>query len=83
MIELTSKDEAQLREKGVTKERVLQQIETFKEGIPFVQLRKAAVVDGGITRLSEEKQKELTHSYQPAGRNAMKRKEAILDMMST
>jgi len=64
MIELTSKDEAQLREKGVTKERVLQQIETFKEGIPFVQLRKAAVVDGGITRLSEEKQKELTSFFE-------------------
>lgn len=64
MIDFTSKDEAQLQDKGVTKEKVLQQIETFKEGIPFVQLQKAAVVDEGITKLSESEEKELISFFE-------------------
>ncbi|UOY04739.1 DUF4301 family protein [Muricauda sp. SCSIO 64092] len=54
MIDFTQKDEAQLNEKGIAKERVFQQIETFKEGIPFVTLEKAAIIKGGIVKVENE-----------------------------
>ncbi|WP_343488128.1 DUF4301 family protein [Allomuricauda sp. d1] len=54
MIDFTDKDLAQLQQKGISKEKVAQQIETFKEGIPFVDLEKAAVVGEGITRVEDE-----------------------------
>ncbi len=54
MIDFTDKDIAQLKEKGIPREKVLRQIETFKEGIPFVHLEKAAVINDGIVRVEDE-----------------------------
>ena len=54
MIELSPKDLEQLDSKGISKEKVANQIETFKEGIPFVNLSQAAVVGNGILRFSEK-----------------------------
>ncbi|NKI31538.1 DUF4301 family protein [Croceivirga thetidis] len=54
MIDFTEKDLKQLQDKGISKDKVLQQIETFKEGIPFVDLQKAAVVGEGIVRVDNE-----------------------------
>ncbi len=62
MIDFTENDLSQLQEKGIPKEKVLQQIETFKEGIPFVSLEKAAVVGDGIVRVADEQ--ELISYYQ-------------------
>jgi len=59
MIDFTDKDLKQLEEKGISKEKVLNQIETFKEGIPFVHLEKAAVVGEGISRFSDDEQKAM------------------------
>nr|WP_299387101.1 DUF4301 family protein [Allomuricauda sp.] len=58
MTDLDQKDLEQIRKKGISLEKVSQQIETFKEGIPFVDLERAAVVSDGILRFSEEEQKE-------------------------
>ena len=55
----TDKDHAQLQEKGIAQEKVLDQIATFKAGIPFVDLEKAAVVGDGILKFSENEQREL------------------------
>lgn len=60
MIKLSTEDQNQLSKKGISEEKVQQQIATFKEGIPFVTLEKAAVVGDGIIKLSEQEQKELT-----------------------
>lgn len=54
MIDFTYKDTAQLKEKGISKQKVLDQIETFKEGIPFVHLEKAAVINDGIVHVDDE-----------------------------
>ena len=62
MIDLTEKDLAQLENKGIAKEKVSQQIATFKEGIPFVNLEKAAVVGEGIVRVTNEQ--ELVSFYE-------------------
>lgn len=53
MITFSEKDKKQLQSKGIPEEKVLQQIATFKEGIPFINLEKAAVVSDGIQKLRE------------------------------
>ena len=58
MINLSQKDLEQLQRKGVSQEKVNNQIATFKAGIPFVNLIKAAVVSDGILQFSEEEQAE-------------------------
>lgn len=64
MIDLSQKDLEQLEEKGISKEKVFGQIETFKEGIPFVKLAKAAVVLDGILRFSVAKQTDLVNYFE-------------------
>ncbi|WP_222981993.1 DUF4301 family protein [Flagellimonas meishanensis] len=64
MIDLSAKDLEQLEKKGISKEKVANQIETFKEGIPFVNLVRAAVVSDGILRFSNQQQKELIQYFE-------------------
>ncbi|MEZ4809558.1 MAG: DUF4301 family protein [Allomuricauda sp.] len=64
MIDLSPKDLEQLEKKGISKEKVAHQMQTFKEGIPFVDLVKPAVVTDGILRFSEPQQKELIHYFE-------------------
>ncbi|MDT0538390.1 DUF4301 family protein [Croceitalea sp. P059] len=64
MIDFTDKDLIQLQNKGITTEKVEDQIATFNEGIPFVDLEKAAVVGEGIMRCSEEEQKEFISFFE-------------------
>ncbi|SNY94656.1 DUF4301 family protein [Flagellimonas pacifica] len=64
MIDLTVKDQEQLQEKGISKEKVENQISTFKDGIPFVKLEKEAVVEDGIFKPSEKEQKELVEYFE-------------------
>ena len=66
MIEFSPEDLKQLEEKGISKEKVLNQIETFKEGIPFVKLQKAAVVGDGILRFSDKEQEDLVQYFEEA-----------------
>ncbi len=63
-MDFTEKDLEQLNKKGISKDKVLGQIETFKEGIPFVNLEKAAVVNEGISRFSSEEQKDLVRYFE-------------------
>ena len=63
MIELTEKDQKQLESKGISKETMLGHIQTFKEGIPFVNLENAAVIGNGILKFSDEEEKELISFY--------------------
>ena len=59
----SKEDQACLSEKGITPEKVRQQMETFHQGIPFVNLSKAAVVGDGIIQLSGEQQDHLQKHY--------------------
>ncbi|MFS4415927.1 DUF4301 family protein [Maribacter sp. 2307ULW6-5] len=54
MKKFTEKDQEQLRQKGIAAATVAAQLNTFKEGIPFVQLEKAAVIGDGIQKFSKE-----------------------------
>jgi hypothetical protein len=64
MVQFSEKDLQQLEEKGITREKVLKQIDTFKEGIPFVTLEKAAVVGNGIERFTEAEQKKRVDYFE-------------------
>ncbi|MGB5555028.1 MAG: DUF4301 family protein [Flavobacteriaceae bacterium] len=64
MSQISKNDYAQLAEKGIAKEKVLGQIEIFKEGIPFVNLEKAAVVGEGILKFSEAQEKALIENFE-------------------
>ncbi|WP_445383931.1 DUF4301 family protein [Robiginitalea sp. IMCC44478] len=59
MIEFTEKDKQLFKAKGISEEKVLKQIGIFEEGIPFVQLEKAAVIDDGILSLEQEQQEQM------------------------
>ncbi|MHA7056615.1 DUF4301 family protein [Aquimarina sp. M1] len=60
---ITDKDIKLITSKGLTVEKVLAQIETFKNEIPFVALRSAATLDNGVLKFSEHYQTELTKLY--------------------
>jgi len=63
MIQLTENDRKQLKDKGISKERMFSHINTFKEGIPFVQLQNAAIIGDGILKFSNVEEKELIQLY--------------------
>tara|TARA_R110002051_G_scaffold29910_2_gene69398 strand:+ start:3259 stop:4800 length:1542 start_codon:yes stop_codon:yes gene_type:complete len=64
MTAFSSSDQQQLLEKGITENKVSVQIETFKEGIPFVHLEKAAIISDGILKFSPTEEKELVDIFE-------------------
>lgn len=57
------KDISQIRKKGITPEKVQQQIDIFKRGNVVVNVREAATVKNGILAVSEEDREKLTQYY--------------------
>lgn len=66
MTQFSDKDLEQLSEKGIGTEKVQQQIKTFEEGVPFVELVKPAVVGDGISGFSEELENLLVARFENA-----------------
>lgn len=52
-----------LTSKGISIEKVRDQIDTFRDGIPFVNLEKAGVVGDGILKFSSEEEQQLIASF--------------------
>lgn len=67
---LTNFDQEQLLRQGITKQKVQEQIDTFKEGIAFAHLEKAAVVNDGIIKLSDDEEKDLIGLFE-SSRNTL------------
>ncbi|RTE54522.1 DUF4301 family protein [Arenibacter aquaticus] len=65
-MELTEADKKQLEKKGISKDKIIDQIETFKEGIPFVRLESAAVISNGISKFSEDEEEKLVQNFENA-----------------
>ena len=63
---LTKNDLEQLSKKGISERKVNEQIETFKEGIPFVQLEKAVTVGEGILKFSPDEEKRMIQCFDKA-----------------
>ncbi len=64
MIHLTIKNKSQIEDKGITIEKLNHQIETFRDGIPFVNLVESATIDNGIYKFSNEEIKELIQVFE-------------------
>lgn len=58
------KDFSQINELGIDLETVYQQINDFKEGFPFMQLQKAATLNDGVMKLTEEQLTSFTALYE-------------------
>lgn len=66
MSTFTEQDLEYLREKGISPQKVREQIGVFEAGIPFVHLEKAAIIDDGIVRLDHAEQDRLEGQYRKA-----------------
>lgn len=64
MNELTEKDRQLLIRKGITEAMLNAQVAQFKQGVPPIQLYKAAVLDDGIIPFSKEEAAKYAAIYQ-------------------
>ncbi|MBD0851488.1 DUF4301 family protein [Maribacter arenosus] len=64
MMQFTEDDLKQLAAKGIEKDKVRNQIQIFKEGIPFVNLVDAAVIDEGILKFTVREQNSLINTFE-------------------
>ena len=60
---LSEEDLEQLRAKGISKDKVRDQLEIFRDGIPFVHLEKAAVIGEGISKFSALEEEDLIADF--------------------
>lgn len=70
----TKEDIAQIEKKGLTVERINRQIELFKKGVSFIQLKGAATIENGIIKLDD---KQIEASIQ-----AFKKKQPDLKIVN-
>ena len=64
MSQLTEKDRQLLIKKGITEAMLDAQVAQFKQGVPPIQLYKAAVIDDGILPLPKEEAAKYAAIYQ-------------------
>tara|TARA_R110002167_G_scaffold261316_16_gene467832 strand:- start:1860 stop:3398 length:1539 start_codon:yes stop_codon:yes gene_type:complete len=60
----SEEDLVQISAKGISREKVEDQIAIFKAGIPFVHLDKAAVIGEGISKFSKDDELELIQRFE-------------------
>ena len=65
----TDKDLEQLKEKGISKEIVIKQIENFKKGFPFVKLNRAATLGDGIRKMTDQEISYYENFYKEKSTN--------------
>ena len=63
MISFSETDIQQLMSKGISKEKVLGQIQTFEEGIPYINLEAPAVIGHGILKFTTSQERELVDYF--------------------
>jgi hypothetical protein len=59
-------DLLQFQEKGISEEKVADQINTFRKGFPYMRLIRAARLNDGIKPLNPELIKKYTYRYESA-----------------
>ena len=63
---LTEKDQQLLIKKGITEAMLNAQVAQFKQGVPPIQLYKAAVIGNGIIPFTKEEAAKYAAIYQNA-----------------
>ncbi len=57
-------DNKLLERKGITKDKVLDQVEIFRNGIPFVKLYEAAIIGKGIIKFTSGEEEQLIAHFE-------------------
>jgi hypothetical protein len=60
---ITSSDLKLLKKKGITEDQLIKQIEQFKKGFPFINLKQAATPNKGILQLNKEDLEDLVNWF--------------------
>ncbi|MDR3060176.1 MAG: DUF4301 family protein [Prevotella sp.] len=60
---ISESDKNYIKEKGITEEQLLAQLNSFKKGFPFLDLAAAASVEKGIRVITAEEEKEYLDSW--------------------
>jgi len=63
-VKFTEKEIQQIKSKNLTAEKVNAQIQLFKTGVPFVNLKDAANIGNGILKFSEAEKKEAIQFFE-------------------
>ncbi len=66
---LTETDLSQLKQLGIAREKVEEQVKNFESGFPFLQLSRPAKVGDGIVRLNEPEVEEHKTYYEEVSKN--------------
>src|SRR5699024_9709331 len=69
---LTDKDKTQLQTHGITEPVFKNQLRTFAEGVPHLNIVAPATIGNGIVQLTEEKLNQLTDLYQSTDKQIVK-----------
>lgn len=62
-MKLTDVQQKQLKDKGISKEKLDEQIRRFQEGFPTLRLNRAAIIDDGIVSLKAVDEEALQEQY--------------------
>jgi len=63
MLNFTEKQLKQIEDKGMTLKKVNNQINVFKQGLPFVNLNATAIVGHGILQITDDEKVSLIEKY--------------------
>ena len=63
---ISAKDKEQLAQKGISEEKLNEQLNCFKTGFPYLKLYAAASVEEGILKLTEEEQQAFAEAWDEA-----------------
>ncbi len=66
---LTEIQQQQIKTRGISEKDVIRQISDFKNGFPFMRIEKAATIDDGIIKLSEDQLKEFINNFDLISKN--------------
>lgn len=60
---ITPEDKKQLEQKGITESQIESQLQSFRDGFPYLKLRAAASVGNGILRLEDDQVESYIKSW--------------------
>ena len=70
---ISAKDKEQLAQKGISEEKLNEQLNCFKTGFPYLKLYAAASVEEGILKLTEEEQQAFAEAWDEAAKSNVQR----------
>lgn len=71
-LQLSESDLEQIRQHGLSKNAIVQQLEIFQKGIPPVHLEKAATIEDGILKLNRADRNRLVDIYDNSSKKTVK-----------